>query len=141
MKSKKKNTGPRWVRSRLIDGKLYRVLPDGTLGREVFGYFDPVKANGPAAFEPDEDTPILTARELKQFKRVNPNGGHDTRDEDVAKVRRKLRMSQAAFAGIFSLSVATVRDWEAKRRRPDGPARVLLRVIARDPDAVMRALA
>lgn len=141
MTRKKKNTETRLVRRRLIDGRLYAVRPDGSLGREVFRHFDPVKANSPAAFAPDEDTPILTARELKQLKRVNPGASRAARDEDVAKVRRRLRMSQAAFANVFSLSVATVRDWEAKRRRPEGPARVLLRVIARDPDAVMRALA
>ncbi len=50
-------------------------------------------------------------------------------------------MSQAAFAHLFWLSVGTIRDWEQGRSEPDGPARVLLTVIARNPRAVLDALA
>jgi putative transcriptional regulator len=39
------------------------------------------------------------------------------------------------------LSVGTVRDWEQKRCQPDRPAQVLLRVIDREPQAALRALA
>ncbi len=60
---------------------------------------------------------------------------------DVRKARRKLGMSQDRFAASFGVSVATVRNWEQGRRRPEGAARVLLRVIEREPDAVRRALA
>ena len=59
---------------------------------------------------------------------------------DVAKVRTDLGLSQTAFAAKFGLAVGTVRDWEQGRRRPEGPALVLLRVIERQPDAVERAL-
>ena len=151
MTPKKKTTGPVWVRRRLIDGKVYNVLPNGRTGKAVKPYYDPIKANSPAAYEPDEDTPIMTMRELKQFKRVNPLAGPLAKTtarvkarkkaaDDVAALRKGLRMSQAVFAEVFKLSVATVRDWESRRRKPDGPARVLLQVIARDPEAVKRAL-
>lgn len=46
---------------------------------------------------------------------------------DVRKARRKLGMSQDRFAASFGVSVATVRNWEQGRRRPEGAARVLLR--------------
>jgi putative transcriptional regulator len=59
---------------------------------------------------------------------------------DVRKARRKLGMSQDRFAESFGVSVATVRNWEQGRRRPEGAARVLLRVIEREPEAVRRAL-
>lgn len=58
---------------------------------------------------------------------------------DVRKERRKLGMSQDRFAASFGVSVATVRNWEQGRRRPEGAARVLLRVIERAPEAVRRA--
>lgn len=60
---------------------------------------------------------------------------------DVRAVRGKLGMSQAAFARRFGVSAATLRNWEQGRRRPEGPARVLLQVIDKEPEAVMRALA
>ena len=52
---------------------------------------------------------------------------------DVAKLRAKLGLSQTKFADEFGLDVSTVRSWEQGKRRPDGPARVLLMVIARSP--------
>lgn len=59
---------------------------------------------------------------------------------DVAALRRRLKLSQAEFAGRFGFSVATVRNWEQGRVLADGPARVLLAVIANAPNAVVRAL-
>lgn len=60
---------------------------------------------------------------------------------DVAKIRKHSGLSQAAFAARYGLPVATVRDWEQGRRLPEGAARAYLTVIAREPDAVARALA
>ena len=60
---------------------------------------------------------------------------------NVRAVRTKLGLSQPKFARMFRVSVATVRNWEQGRRRPEGPARVLLTVIEREPEAVRRALA
>ncbi|WP_306119015.1 MULTISPECIES: helix-turn-helix domain-containing protein [unclassified Roseitalea] len=60
---------------------------------------------------------------------------------DVAALRRRLGLTQAGFAARYGLNVATVRDWEQNRRQPDQPARVLLKVIENDPEAVERALA
>jgi putative transcriptional regulator len=59
---------------------------------------------------------------------------------DVAALRRRLKLSQAGFANRFGFSVATVRNWEQGRVLADGPARVLLAVIASEPQAVIRAL-
>ena len=59
---------------------------------------------------------------------------------DVAKVRNRLGLSQAAFARAFGLDVTALHAWEQGRRRPDRAARVLLAVIAKEPHAVMRAL-
>lgn len=59
---------------------------------------------------------------------------------DVRELRRKLGLSQAAFAAKFGFQPATLRNWEQGRTRPDGPARVLLVVIAQHPEAVEDAL-
>jgi putative transcriptional regulator len=59
---------------------------------------------------------------------------------DVRAVRRGLGLSQSAFAARFGFQTATLRNWEQGRTRPDGPARVLLAVIARHPEAVEDAL-
>ncbi len=59
---------------------------------------------------------------------------------DVAAARKKLGLTQEGFASVFRVSVGTVRNWEQKRRRPEGPARVLLAMIERDPEAVLRTL-
>jgi putative transcriptional regulator len=61
-------------------------------------------------------------------------------DVDVAALRRSLKLTQKQFAKIFGVSLATLRNWEQGRRRPEGPAMVLLNVIKREPEAVLRAL-
>lgn len=65
---------------------------------------------------------------------------HTVDTVDVREVREKLGMSQSEFAAAFGVSVATLRNWEQARRSPRGPARVLLHVIDREPEAVQRAL-
>jgi putative transcriptional regulator len=59
---------------------------------------------------------------------------------NVRGMRKRLGLSQAAFAAKFGFQPATLRNWEQGRTRPDGPARVLLAVIARHPEAVEDAL-
>lgn len=59
---------------------------------------------------------------------------------DVRAIRRRLGLSQAAFAHRFGFGVATVRDWEQGRYQPDQAARSYLLVIEREPEAVERAL-
>lgn len=55
-------------------------------------------------------------------------------------LRTKLKLTQQQFADRFHRPPGTVRDWEQGAYRPDKAAQVLLTVIARDPDAVTRAL-
>ena len=58
----------------------------------------------------------------------------------VKSVRGKLGASQAEFALMIGVSVATLRNWEQGRRTPEGPALALLRVAAKNPKAVVDAL-
>ena len=117
------------------DGRLRRINRAGKPGRELRGRVNRAKFNSPAAFAPDPDTPVLTKRELRELKPVAVE-----QHPDVAAMRKRLRLSQGAFAQLFGIPLATVKDWEQGRRRPDAPARAYLRVIANEPKAVRRAL-
>jgi putative transcriptional regulator len=58
----------------------------------------------------------------------------------VGIIRRALRLSQEDFAGAFHIPLGTLRDWEQGRKEPDAAARAYLRVIAREPETVRKAL-
>ncbi|MBB4284682.1 helix-turn-helix domain-containing protein [Roseospira goensis] len=59
---------------------------------------------------------------------------------DVKALRERMGLTQQAFARCFGFSVGSVRNWEQGARRPEGPARVLLKVIEKRPEAVLEAL-
>ena len=66
------------------------------------------------------------------------------RDEervDVRAVRSLTGLSQAKFAELLGIELATLRNWEQGRRAPTGPARALLRAIRNNPVEVVKALA
>jgi putative transcriptional regulator len=60
---------------------------------------------------------------------------------DVKAIRSGLKLSQTEFARRFGFPVATVREWEQGRRRPEQAARTLLLVIASKPEIVDEVLA
>lgn len=60
--------------------------------------------------------------------------------EDIKAIRASFEKSQTAFALMIGVSVGTLQNWEQGRRRPEGPARALLRVAATNPAAVEAAL-
>ena len=49
-------------------------------------------------------------------------------------IRQKLQLSQSAFAGFMGVSVRTIQDWEQGRRKPQGPAKALLRIAEQCPE-------
>lgn len=75
-----------------------------------------------------------------QGKRVAGMRVHFAPEIDVKAVRERTGLTQEEFAATFAISVGALRHWERGDRKPRGTARVLLNVIAREPDAVMRAL-
>ena len=66
---------------------------------------------------------------------------HEFSPVDVKNVRSKMGMSQTEFASAFGISVSTLRHWERGDRTPHGPALVLLNVVEKEPQAVLKALA
>ena len=83
-----------------------------------------------------EDGGALTDEQLAQAVAVYPRLDADA----IKAVRHRLGFSQSQFARCFGFGLDTLQQYEQGRRTPSGPASTLLRVIAADPDAVMRAL-
>ncbi len=65
---------------------------------------------------------------------------HEFTPVDVKNIRAQVGMSQNEFASAFGISVSTLRHWERGDRTPQGPALVLLNVVAKEPKAVLKAL-
>ena len=84
-----------------------------------------------AAAIADPDAQPATDGQLARMRRV----------PDVAAIRASFGLSIDDFAARFGLSAALVRDWEEHRRILDPAAKMLLRVIAREPEAVARVAA
>ncbi len=61
---------------------------------------------------------------------------HVPRKVDVHAIRRRTGLSQEVFSRRIGVSPGTLRNWEQGRRTPDGPARVLLAMLARNPRIV-----
>lgn len=108
-----------------------------------------------------EDTPPLTAEQRARLQAateadvqcyIAEDGDVDLGGIDPARLRARgaypdpralrtrLNMTQEEFASTFGVNVWTLREWEQHKAEPEGPARTLLRVIDREPDAVRRAL-
>ena len=119
------------ARIRKSDGKLVRVHADGR--EEVLPKRPMRPMTEPeieAAAKADPDAQPLTAEQMETAQRV----------PRVRTLRRALGLTQEEFSARFHIPLGTLRDWEQGRTEPDQPARAFLKVIARDPDGVSRAL-
>ena len=63
----------------------------------------------------------------RTFKIKEPNAG---------RIRKSLNLSQEQFAALLGISVATLRNWEQGRRKPEGSARILLGVAEKHPEVL-----
>jgi putative transcriptional regulator len=68
-------------------------------------------------------------------------GIHVPRRVNVKRIRTRLGLSQESFAQTYGFALSAVRDWEQGRRQPERSARILLKVVEKEPEAVLRALA
>jgi putative transcriptional regulator len=59
---------------------------------------------------------------------------------DPKQIRERLGLSQNKFARLLGISTSTLQNWEQGRRKPEGPAKVLLNVAAKYPDAVLNTV-
>lgn len=83
-----------------------------------------------AAALADPDAQPITEADLERMPKV----------PRIATLRRALKLSQEDFAARYHIPVGTLRDWEQGRKEPDAAAKAFLRVIAREPDIVRKAL-
>ena len=125
------------IRARLLpDGTVVQVFPDGST-RPMVDTTDYARLDAMTEEEieanalSDPDNPPLTDEELLRFRRV----------ENPKEIRQKLQMTQEQFAAEFRIPLGTLRDWEQGVRVPDTAARSYLRVISKNPQAVLEALA
>jgi putative transcriptional regulator len=85
------------------------------------------------------------AQSIKQGGRIlrgesKPSRTFKYGEPDVRAIRYQLGLSQNRFSSLLGISLATLRNWEQRRRRPQGPARVLLRVAAKNPKSILEAV-
>lgn len=78
----------------------------------------------------DPENPPLTEEQLKAMKKSSR----------ARVIRRALGLSQEEFSRNFHIPLHLLQDWEAHRSKPDEATEAYLRVIASDPEAVLRAL-
>jgi putative transcriptional regulator len=88
------------------------------------------------------DQLIESVKQMKEIQRGRRKASRTVRTEDllapdVAALRAHFGLSQSKFAALLGISVDTLQNWEQGRRRPEGPARVLLRVAAAHPEALL----
>ena len=83
---------------------------------------------------------LQEARDHLQGKSVPGVVVHIPADLDVARIRKRTGLSQPNFADRIGVSVSTLRNWEQGRRVPEGPARVLLGMLDRNPGIVAEVL-
>ncbi len=94
------------------------------------------------------DQLVESVKQMKAIEAGRLKPARVTRAEDllrgespnVAALRARFKLSQARFAALLGISVNTLQNWEQNRRRPEGPAKVLLRVAATHPEALLPAM-
>lgn len=79
-----------------------------------------------------------SVKEMKQIQKgkVKPSRVFTYEDHTIRDIRNKYDLTQEEFAEMIGISVATLRNWEQGRRKPEGPAKVLLRIIDTNPQAI-----
>jgi len=79
-------------------------------------------------------------REIKAFKEgaIALKTRELSEPSSSKEIRKKLQLSQSAFAALMGVSLRTVQDWEQGRRKPSGPARSLLRIAEQFPEIFMQ---
>jgi len=92
--------------------------------------------------ESDFSKLVRSIKEAGSIKRGSKKAGRTFhfKTPNIKEIRSKLKVSQTDFALMLGVSSRTLQNWEQGRREPEGPARALLIVVQKDPEAVLRAL-
>lgn len=92
--------------------------------------------------EDDFDNLVRSVKQAGKIKRgqLKPGRTFEFNPMDIKTIRNTLDKSQSEFAFMIGVSISTLQNWEQGRRKPDGPARALLKVASENPEAVSKAL-
>lgn len=104
---------------RLAPARVWKVTrrPDGTVERRQVS---------PAAYQ------------AGRARKAQPISSKTSKEEaETLTARRKLGVSQDRFAELLEISPATVRNWEQGRRKPTGPAKILIRLASAHPEIML----
>jgi putative transcriptional regulator len=101
------------------DGRLVEILPDGS--------------EGPSSISNGTRTPHVNGA-------LHATNARFIDAAYARNVRGQTGLTQTAFAARIGVPVETVRNWEQGKRSPRGPARALLKVIERAPEAAFAVL-
>ena len=71
---------------------------------------------------------------------LKPSRVVEFRPVDVKRIGNMLGVSQSQFAMMIGVRKSTLRNWEQGRREPEGPAKTLLRIVEKPPDAIIEGL-
>jgi len=82
---------------------------------------------------------LASTKEAKEIltKKIAPSRTFYIDEPNAKEIRSKFNLTQDEFAKLLNISVATLRNWEQGRRKPEGPARVLLNVANFYPNILM----
>jgi putative transcriptional regulator len=114
---------------------------------EDYGTRSPNNGKHPAAKAADQPCQIDTTTEADIRRHMREDDQHETILADFAPVvppqllRKRLCMTQSEFARALGIPLATLRNWEQGRVLPDPAARSLLTIVAKNPNAALKALA
>lgn len=86
-----------------------------------------------------EGLDALREDRVRRNEREIPDPAPPLSAAQVAQLRTRMRLSQAEFAGLLSVSAKTIQAWEQGLRRPDGPARRLMQLLSLKPNFVVAA--
>lgn len=84
---------------------------------------------------------MAQAHKEARARRLAARIHHVISPDEIQTARKRLGLSQEQFADVFGISVSSLRKWEQGQYSPSGAAKALLRVIALEPEVVLRALA
>jgi putative transcriptional regulator len=90
----------------------------------------------------DFDLLVASIKEAGDIKagRKKPARVFEMNPPEIKKIRGTLHVSQREFALMIGVSIRTLQNWEQGRRKPEGPAKALLLIASKNPNAVLEAL-
>jgi putative transcriptional regulator len=85
------------------------------------------------------DELLTSVRDMGRHMRGEAGEGvrvHEVAEPDIRAIRERTGLSETHFAHLIGVTPRTLRNWEQRRTRPIGPARVLLKIVEANPETL-----